>query len=187
MRIWMLVDIEPGYEPLVLGEEIEARCRWIDASALPADLVSRDLQFSLTPWITRDGSPSKTESIGHCGPITALLKTPNPSARSVVVSGCLEYDRYILSPVAPTVRGRIVSLGALVAYAHPDPRVFRDDSRSSEFWAFPDEHDLRKVKIPRGRVKEANCVELEVLCSKSCDGGCGFRSVAATPFGKPDH
>lgn len=86
----MLVDIEPGYEPLVLGEEIEARCRWIDASALPADLVSHDLQFSLTPWITGDGSPSKTESIGQCGPITALLKTPNPSARSVVVSGCLE-------------------------------------------------------------------------------------------------
>lgn len=54
----MLVDIEPGYESLVLGEEIEARCRWIDASALPIDSFHTiSLLIAALRWEVNRGAP----------------------------------------------------------------------------------------------------------------------------------
>ena len=47
VQIWMLVNLEPGYERLHVGDGIEATTEWCQPEMLPPELVSRDVQVQV--------------------------------------------------------------------------------------------------------------------------------------------
>lgn len=47
MIIHMLVDREPGYDPLVVGDIVQATTEWVFPENVPDDLVLKDLSETL--------------------------------------------------------------------------------------------------------------------------------------------
>ncbi|MFD5807159.1 hypothetical protein [Rhodococcus sp. 11-3] len=122
MRIWMLVDLEPSYERLHVGDTIEGTTEWCLPHMLPPELISRNLPAHVER--VPASTPGGFDRVAHLGDgVSALLPPGYPEDGRDTVSGCLLYDRYlgVFHRTVPTARGRIVRRGWITQLANRTP------------------------------------------------------------------
>jgi hypothetical protein len=122
MRIWMLVDLEPGYERLDVGDMIEGTTMWRSPESLPPEIVSWDVPA----WIEKapDFRPGEHEWVAHLGDgVSALLRRWDGDEGEARISGCLDYDRHlrVFHATIPTARGRILRRAQITKKADRAP------------------------------------------------------------------
>ncbi|WP_442240399.1 hypothetical protein [Rhodococcus sp. TAF43] len=114
--LWMLVDLEPGYDALRVGDVIEGSAVWFDAgteiqdSPLPGEILSTDVA-----GVVGDGDgPHCVLDLGALGSV--LARARDGAGSTVLLSGTPMFDRYAwaTSRLRSKVRGRIVRTGVLV-------------------------------------------------------------------------
>ncbi|MFZ2173592.1 MAG: hypothetical protein WAW17_06065, partial [Rhodococcus sp. (in: high G+C Gram-positive bacteria)] len=106
---WMLVDLEPGYERLHVGDRIDATTGWCQPEMLPAELVSWDVPVHVERVAAN--RPGEYDWIAHIDDhVAALLPARKESEGPATISGCLMYDRYLhlFHQTVPTTSGRIL-------------------------------------------------------------------------------
>lgn len=108
--VWMLVDLEPGYEPLEVGDTIEPTTLWRfpqKGSLFPEELVSHDVPAHLERVATAQGSD---EWIAHLSDtFAAVVPGWEGGAGSATLTGYLQWDRYLwLFHPTPHARARII-------------------------------------------------------------------------------
>jgi len=161
MRIWMLVDIEPGYERLHIGDRINGTTTWCSPDTLPPALVSAEVpvrveRFPKTRVVDQpDWIATLTDGVA-----TLLPDWPGPEGLASI-SGCLMYDRYLhlFHHTVPTAGGRIVRRGLVVRRAHRRP-VGEHDWYTVHPYGAPHYTEQRSGLWPEWTV-DWDCVELD--------------------------
>lgn len=108
--LWMLVDLEPGYEPLELGDTIEPTTLWRFSrkeSSLPEAMISHDVPARLERVVTAKGH---NEWIAHLSDTFATVVPHwDRDEGPATLTGYLEWDRYLwLFHPTPQARARII-------------------------------------------------------------------------------
>lgn len=158
MRIWMLVELEPGYERPHVGDRIEATTAWCRPEMLPAEVVSWDVPVQVERVATN--LPGEHDWVAHCNErVSALLSAWKESEGPTAISGCLMYERYLhlFHHVARTTRGRIVRHACITRDAHRTPTSHGGYSvNPSGPPTFTERSD-----VPPDRTVTWDCVELD--------------------------
>jgi hypothetical protein len=159
VRIWMLVDLEPGYERLHVGDRIEATTQWCRPETLPAEVVSWDVPVHVERVAAN--RPGEYDWVAHSnGHLSALLSGWKESEGPTAISGCLMYDRYLhlCHHIAPTTRGRIIRRAVITQAANriPTPTQGAYSVNPSGPPSFTERGD-----VPSDRTVTWDCVELD--------------------------
>ncbi|ANS28509.1 hypothetical protein R1CP_19125 [Rhodococcus opacus] len=158
MRIWMLVDREPGFAEITIGDRLTAWTEWRGQEGIPDEIVSKNLDVIVTRsddgyWLIRDPSGL---------PFAALLGdsksewAPGPAK----MSGCVEFDRYmhyVYTDEAPSTTGTVVGLGVLQG-----TWPIRPDGSTRFVPALPGVQSTSQCSPEPGAELAYYCVELEV-------------------------
>ncbi|MDH6287953.1 hypothetical protein M2275_002859 [Rhodococcus opacus] len=158
VRIWMLVDLEPGYERLHEGERIEATTQWCRPEMLPAEVVSWDVPVHVERVAAN--RPGEYDWVAHSnGHLSALLSGWKESEGPTAISGCLMYDRYLhlFHHIVPRTRGRILRRAVITQEANRIPTPHGGYSvNPSGPPTFTERGD-----VPSDRTVTWDCVELD--------------------------
>lgn len=174
--LWMLVDLEPGYDALRVGDVIEGSAVWFDAgteiqdSPLPGEILSTDVA-----GVVGDGDgPHCVLDLGALGSV--LAKARDGAGSAVLLSGTPMFDRYAwaTSRLRSKVRGRIVRTGVLVRpYRTPSRPGWYDGaslrSGSLRFRSVPPWDRVQTFDVGRGESVDWYCVEIEPVDGTCCD------------------
>ncbi|MFC9553940.1 hypothetical protein ACFTWF_24155 [Rhodococcus sp. NPDC056960] len=153
----MLVDLEPGYERLQVGDRIDATTRWCRPDMLPAEVVSWDVPVHVERVATNGAGEG--DWIAHSeGHFSALLPDWKESEGRTAISGSLMYDRYLhlFHRVVPTTRGRILRRAVITREAHRIPAPHGGYSVNP---SGPPALTERGA-VPPGRTVTWDCIEL---------------------------
>lgn len=154
----MLVDLEPGYERLHIGDRIEATTEWCRPEMLPAELVSRDVAVQVERVAAN--RPGEYEWIAHSNDhVSALLPDWKESEGPATISGCLMYDRYLhlFHQTVPTTCGRILRRALITREANRNPAPHGGYSVDPSGPPTLTE----RVGVPADRTVTWHCVELD--------------------------
>lgn len=156
----MLVDQEPGYERLHIGDSIEATTEWCPADTLPPELVSRNVPVRIERIHGEESR--KDEYVAHADPnVSALLHGESAVPGDAELTGCLMYDRYLhlFSTTVPVSRGVIVRRGVVTRKANRLPTRYPgwysvNPSGPATFVEFGE-------RVPSERTITWDCVEID--------------------------
>lgn len=94
-ELWMLVDLEPGYERFEVGDQITPTCYWMTSREIPGGvpdaLIAREVPVHVEFNTDRGRS---TARLRFSGAVTALVSTWAAPTGKARVDGLLLYDRY---------------------------------------------------------------------------------------------
>jgi hypothetical protein len=156
--IWMVVDIEPGFRQVRVGDHVEAPALWIDAGRLPESIMSMNLPVTVRPsesvasaWLVT------TEDGIHAFLLNPALQVQGPA----VISGCLEWDRYPMatSSASAITRGKVCAFGVLTT---PRTRPSDGEVEDYEFTPMLAASRLDECTAPADRRVEMYCIRIEV-------------------------
>ena len=158
VRIWMLVDLEPGHERLLVGDRIEAATTWCRPEMLPAEVVSWDVPVQVERVATN--RPGEYDWVARNNDhVSALLSDWKEPEGPTAISGCLMYDRYLhlFHHIVPTTRGRVLRRAVITREATRTPNPHWgysvNPSRPPTF--------TERGDVPPDRTVTWNCVELD--------------------------
>ena len=161
MRVWVLVDPEPGFEPVRLMSRVRVSTEWRVSDRVP-DALCTSVEMMVDS--VAENYVRMREAHGYC--LRALvpigdLPDSTYAGQIAVVRGCLVLDRYmkfVHGDDAPVTEGVAVGFGVLTGDA--------GGSASSQFVKVSDVELLDDVVPPSNASVAAYCVLLEV------DGHC---------------
>ncbi|CAM3143357.1 hypothetical protein RHDE110596_19140 [Prescottella defluvii] len=166
--LWMLVDLEPGYDRLRVGDVIEGSAVWLEAgidiqdSPIPGEILSTDV----AAVVGDSAGPHCVLDLGALGSVLAGARGETGSA--VRMSGTPMLDRYAwaTSRLRSKVRGRIVRTGVLVrSHSSPGEPGWYDGAGLWDgplrFRSVPPWERVQTFAPGRGACVEWYCVEIE--------------------------
>ncbi|WP_024796484.1 hypothetical protein [Tomitella biformata] len=132
-ELWMLVDLEPGYEALEIGDRITSTTEWITAEDIPGG-VPHSLITKVAGVVEPDPDPRKYGWMRLGRKFSASVWTWTADPGPTLAGGLLLYDRYLWIE-GPAREGEAVVLGratlARPVPSHRSRRVIRTGSHPS--------------------------------------------------------